>query len=285
MQRAVWHGAISFGLIYVPVDLYTASRDNALSLHLLDSRDFSPVGYERVNKVTGKEVDWAHIVKGYEYEKGQYVALSDADFKHANVKATQTIDIANFADATDIPVMYFETPYYLAAQKGGHKVYALLRDALQSSHKVAVGSFVMRGRQHLCAIAPNGDALMLLTLRFADELLPPTPVEAAADSGKASKVSSAELAMARKLIEQMSGPFKPAAFKDTYRADLMRRIREKIRKKQTHSLAAEAPEESTRPKAQVIDLMEALRNSLSGQGKSSGRRAATKHTSRARRSG
>jgi DNA end-binding protein Ku len=283
MQRPVWHGAISFGLIYVPVELYTASRDNALSLHLLDSRDFSPVGYERVNKVTGKEVDWAHIVKGYEYEKGQYVALSDADFKHANVKATQTIDVTNFAAATDIPAMYFETPYYLTAQKGGQKVYALLRDALQSSHKVAVGSFVMRGRQHLCAIAPNGNALMLLTLRFADEVLPPALVQASGEPARESKVSAAELAMAKKLIEQMSGPFKPGSFKDTYRADLLRRIREKIRKKQTHSLAEEAPAESTRPKAQVIDLMEALKNSLRAKGKSSGRRApARKQASRAR---
>ena len=145
MQRSLWRGAISFGLIYVPVDMFTASKDNALSLHLLDSRDFAQVGYERVNKNTGKEVDWAHIVKGYEYEKGKYVALSDADFKHANVKATEIIDISNFADAAEIPAMYFETPYYLTAQKGGQKVYALLREALESSKKVAVGTFVMRG--------------------------------------------------------------------------------------------------------------------------------------------
>ncbi|HEY5020603.1 MAG TPA: Ku protein, partial [Steroidobacteraceae bacterium] len=261
----------------------TASKDSALSLHLLDSRDFAPVGYERVNKNTGKEVDWAHIVKGYEYEKGQYVALSDADFKHANVKATETIDVANFADAADIPAMYFETPYYLAAQKGGQKVYSLLRQALEASKKVAVGTFVMRGRQHLCVIAPNEHLLMLLTLRFADEVLPPAQVKSAADSEKSGKVSAAEISMAKKLIEQMSGPFQPTEFKDTYRADLMRRIHEKIRKKEMHSLTTEGPEESARPKAQVIDLMAALRNSIEGKGQSAGNPTRAKATSKIRR--
>jgi DNA end-binding protein Ku len=261
MQRSLWHGAISFGLIYVPVDMYSAAKDGSLALHLLDSRDFAPVGYQRINKTTGKEVDWAHIVKGYEYEKGQYVALSDSDFRHANIKATETIDITTFTDAAEIPAMYFETPYYLAPKKGGEKVYSLLRQALQSSGKVAVATFVMRGRQHLCVLAPNQDVLMLLTLRFTQEILPPVEIKGAGASGKIS-VSSAELSMAKKLIEQMSGAFNPAAFEDTYRADLMRRVQEKIRKKQTHSLDAEPAAEAERPKAQVIDLMEALKNSL-----------------------
>src|SRR5277367_6166901 len=147
MQRSIWRGAISFGLIYVPVELFGASKDNSLPLHLLDSRDFAPVGYRRTNKKTGKDVDWAHIVKGYEYEKGRYVALSDADFKHANVKASETIDIANFTEVADISPVYYQTPYYLFPGKGGEKVYALLAGALQSSRKVAVATFVMRGRQ------------------------------------------------------------------------------------------------------------------------------------------
>lgn len=265
MQRSVWRGAISFGLIYVPVDVMSASKDASLSLHFLDSRDFSPVGYQRINKSTGKEVDWAHIVKGYEYEKGHYVALSNADFKHANVKATETIAIANFTDTDQIPPMYFETPYYLSPQKGGQKVYSLLRQALQSTGKAAVGTFVMRGRQHLCVVVPNGETLMLVTLRFANEVLAPAQVKVAVESGKDKKATPAEVAMARKLVEQMSGPFRPEAFKDTYRADLMRRIQEKIRSKQTHALTEEsAPAE--RPTAQVIDLMEALRNSLKKKG-------------------
>lgn len=262
MQRSIWRGAISFGLIYVPVDLFGASKDASLPLHLLDSRDFAPVGYRRTNKNTGKDVDWAHIVKGYEYEKGRYVALSDADFKHANVKASETIEIANFTDAEEIPAKYFDTPYYLSPQKGGQKVYSLLRQALQSTGKVAVASIVMRGRQHLCVVAPDDEVLMLLTLRFADEVLTPAQVKAAADSDKETRITAVEVSLAKKLIEHMSGPFRPEAFKDTYRADLMRRIREKIRTKQIHSLPAEPPPASDRPKAQVIDLMQALRKSL-----------------------
>ena len=265
MQRTLWRGAISFGLIYVPVEVLSASKDGSLALHFLDSRDFSPVGYQRINKSTGKEVDWAHIVKGYEYEKGHYVALSDADFKHANVKASETIEIANFTDVEQIPPMYYDTPYYLSPQKGGQKVYSLLRQALQSTRKVAVGTFVMRGRQHLAVIVPNGEVLMLVTLRFANEVLTPAQVKNAVESGQDKQATPAEMAMARKLVEQMSGPFKPEAFKDTYRADLMRRIQEKIRSKQTHALAEEPPP-SERPKAQVIDLVEALRASLRKKG-------------------
>jgi DNA end-binding protein Ku len=267
MQRSLWRGAISFGLIYVPVELYTASKDGALNLHLLDSRDFSPVGYQRVNKVNGKAVDWQHIVKGYEYKKGQYVALSDADFKHANIKATETIQIDTFTNASDIPPMYFETPYYLAPAKGGEKVYALLREALQATNKAAVATFVMRGRQHLCVVTPLEKRLMLLTLRFQSEVLP--PAAAAEVSGtKSAGVKPAELTMAKQLVQQMSGPWNPSIFKDTYRADLMRRIQEKIRKKQIHMLASEDEVADDRPKAQVIDLMEALKKSLKGRSSS-----------------
>jgi DNA end-binding protein Ku len=282
MARSLWHGAISFGLVYVPVDLYSASKENTLPLHMLDSRDFSPVGYQRVNKSTGKEVDWAHIVKGYEYQKGRYVALSDADFKHANVKASETIGIVNFTDRAQIPSMYFDTPYYLVPGRGGEKVYALLREALQETGKVAVATFVMRGRQHLCTVAPQGESLMLLTLRFAGELLPPVSARAAGASGKSAGVSAAELAMAKQLVLGMSGKFDPARFKDTYRADLLRRVKDKIKKNQIHSLEVEKSPEESRPKAQVIDLMEALKNSLKMRGKSAPR-AAPKRSAKLRK--
>jgi DNA end-binding protein Ku len=283
MPRSVWHGAISFGLIYVPVDMYSAAKDGALSLHLLDSRDFAPVGYHRINKSTGQEVDWAHIIKGYEYKKGEYVALSEADFKHANVKASETIDIDSFTDAEEIPAMYYDSPYYLAPAKGGQKVYSLLRQALQKTKKVAVATFVMRGRQHLCVVAPQGDTLMLMTLRFAGEVLPPISVKEAAASSKSAGITSAELAMAQKLVAGMSARFKPEAFKDTYKADLMRRVQEKIKKKQTHSLAADETEPQERPKAQVIDLMEALRNSIAKRGRSATRSPAKKSGAKSRR--
>jgi DNA end-binding protein Ku len=255
MPRALWKGAISFGLIYVPVELHTAAKENPLPLHMLDSRDFAPVGYHRVNKNTGQEVDWAHIVKGYEYKKGDFVALSEADFKHANVKASETIAIDTFCDADQIPSMYYEKPYYLSPAKGGDKVYSLLRQALEATHKVAIASFVMHQRQHLCTIAPYGSALMLLTLRFSDELLPAT------ERAPTAKISAAELSMAKQLVQSMEGTFNANKFKDTYRADLKRRVQEKIKNKQTHSLDAGEPEPD-RPKAQVIDLMAALKASL-----------------------
>jgi DNA end-binding protein Ku len=272
-QRSLWRGAISFGLIYVPIEMYSASKEHALNLHFLDSRDFAPVGYERINKTTGKSVDWQHIVKGYEFEKGQYVALSEADFKHANVKASETIDISSFTEAADISPVYYQTPYYLLPGKGGEKVYALLAEALQSSRKVAVASFVMRGRQHLCVIAPAAGSLMLITLRFADEILPAVKPAAAANS-KSVKPKDAEIAMARKLVEEMSAKWNPQAFHDTYREDLMRRIREKIKKNETHVLGSE-PKKAPRPKAEVIDLMDALKNSLKLKAKH-GLRAAPK---------
>jgi DNA end-binding protein Ku len=273
MPRALWKGAISFGLIYVPVELHTASKENTLPLHMLDSRDFSPVGYHRVNKKTGKEVDWAHIVKGYEYKKGEFVALADADFKHANVKASETIQIDTFCDVAEIPSMYYEKPYYLAPAKGGDKVYSLLRQALEATSKVAVATFVMHQREHLCAIAPHGSSLMLLTLRFADEVLPAT------DHGPTAKIAPAELAMAKQLVQSMEGKFSAAKFKDTYRADLKRRVQEKIRNKETHSLDIEKAPVEGRPKAQVIDLMAALKASLDKSGRSESKTAA----SRARR--
>jgi DNA end-binding protein Ku len=267
MPRALWRGAISFGLIYVPVELHTASKENTLPLHMLDSRDFAPVGYQRVNKKTGKEVDWSHIVKGYEYKKGDYVALADADFKHANVKASETIEIDTFCDVSQIPAMYYEKPYYLAPAKGGDKVYTLLRQALESTGKVAIATFVMHQRQHLCAIAPQGASLMLLTLRFADEILP------AAERKSTAKISSAELAMAKQLVQSMAGTFTATKFKDTYRADLKRRVQEKIRNKETHALDVAEPDRDVRPKAQVIDLMAALKASLHKSGRQDAQKA------------
>jgi len=266
MARALWKGAISFGLVYVPVELHTASQDNTLPLHMLDSRDFAPVGYHRVNKETGKEVDWKDIVKGYEYRKGQFVALSDADFRHANIKASETIEIDTFVDVSQIPLTFYDKPYYLAPAKGGDKVYTLLRQALEATKRVAVATFVMHQRQHLCAIAPNGSSLVLLTLRFADELLPE-------EATPKAKVTPAELAMAKQLVESMRGTFTANKFKDTYRADLKRRVQEKIRNKEFHSLTVEKPESDDRPKAKVIDLMSALKASLDKSGKGAARKA------------
>ncbi len=271
--RAVWKGAVTFGLVYIPVHLHTAARDSSLDLDMLDSRDFSPVGYQRYNKRTGKVVEWGDIVKGYEYRKGEYVALTDEDFRRANVKASQTIDIVSFADRADIPPEYFETPYYLEPAEGGEKTYSLLREAMRGGSKVAIGSFVNRGRQRFCAILAQEHALMLNTLRFAEEMVAADDLELPSATAKGAKISTQELTMARRLVEEMTTRWNPAAFKDSYRRDLMRRIQEKIRKRQTHELTPATAHEEERPSAEVIDLMAVLKESLK-HGNARGRRRA-----------
>ena len=281
MPRAIWTGAVSFGLVYIPVQLHSASQSSSLDLDLLDKRDFSPVGYQRVNKRTGKVVEWADIVKGYQYEKGKYVALSEEDFRQANVKATQTIDIQQFIDETGVPPEYFETPYFLAPGKGGAKVYALLREALKKSKRAAVATFVMRGRQHLALVHPAGDALMLNTLRFAEEIRSADELDL---PGKSAGVTAKELAMAEKLIEGMTGEWSPTDFKDTYSRDLLARIKDKVRSRETHTLTPSEKTRAPRESAQVIDLMEVLKKSLE-QGKGAKRAAAAprRRTTRARK--
>ena len=184
MARAFWKGAISFGLVYIPVEMYSAAQGNTIDLDYLDKRDFSPIGYQRYNKRTGKPVEWKNIVRGYQYQKGRYVALSEEDFRQANVKASQTIEITSFTEASSIAAEYYETPYYLGAQKGGQKVYALLREALKSTGKVGIATVVVRTRQHLAVLSPQDNLLMLNMLRFADELRSPAGLELEAPSAK-----------------------------------------------------------------------------------------------------
>src|SRR3984957_18437020 len=267
MARAMWKGAVSFGLVYIPVEMYSAARSSTLDLNLLDSRDFSPVGYQRINKRTGKAVDWGDIVKGYEYKKGEYVALSEEDFRQANVKASQTIEITSFTSAAEIAPEYYENPYYLIPTKGGEKGYALLRETLLRTAKVAVGGVVIRGRQHFGVIGADKRVLLFNTLRFAAELRPLGELDVTTPSSKAANVTPKEVAMAEKLLEEMSAPWKPEEYHDTYREDLMRRIKEKVRKRQTHVLTAKekAPREGQKS-AQVIDLMAVLKKSLESRG-------------------
>jgi DNA end-binding protein Ku len=269
MARALWKGAVSFGLVYIPVEMYSAARSSALDLSLLDSRDFAPVGYQRINKRTGKVVDWGDIVKGYEYKKGEYVALSDEDFRQANVKASQTIEITSFTSSTDIAPEYYETPYYLIPTKGGEKGYALLREALVRTGKVAVGSVVMRGRQHFGVIGADKRVLLFNTLRFAAELRSLHDLEVSAPTAQNANVAPKEVAMAEKLLNEMTAPWKPDQYHDTYHEDLMRRIEEKVKKRQTHVLT---PKEKTpregQKSAEVIDLMAVLKKSLESRGTS-----------------
>jgi DNA end-binding protein Ku len=267
MARAIWKGAISFGLVNIPVELYPAEDKKSFKFSMLDKRDLSPVGYKRYSKKSKKEVEWANIVKGYEYEKDQYVVLSDEDFKRANVKATQTIDIQAFVSADEIPVEYFESPYYLAPGARGQKVYALLRETLRTSKRIAIAQVVIRTTQHLAAIVVNGRALMLNTLRYHDELVDAKGLELPAEGLKAAGLSAKEVQLAKRLIDDMTEHWKPEAFKDTYHDDLMARIKEKIKQGETKEITEPDGEKDATPRlAPVVDLAGLLRQSLAKKG-------------------
>jgi DNA end-binding protein Ku len=254
--------------------MHTAARANNIDLDLLDKRDFAPVGYQRYNKSTGKVVDWNDVVKGYEYEKGEYVVLTDEDFRRANVEASRTIDIQTFVDRVAIAPYYFDTPYYLVPDKNGERVYSLLRDALEQSKKLAVATFVLRSRQYIAALMPVDKVILLNTLRYHEEIQA-VPEIASAGAKRAS--TAREVEMALKLIEEMSEPWKPEAFEDTYKHDLMKRIEQKVKAGQTHALTAPEAEDTGRPAGggKVVDLMSLLQRSLEQRGGSRGGGEAT----------
>src|SRR3954465_7597410 len=203
MARGLWKGAISFGLVNVPVELFSAEkRKNELDLTMLDKRDLAPVGYKRYNKASGKDVPWPEIVKGYEYEDGKYVVLSDEDFRRANVEASRTVEILAFVDLKDIAPQYFETPYYLAPGKRGEKAYALLRDTLLKAGKAGVATVVIRTRQYLAALVAQDEILLLNTIRYADELRQAKDLDLG--SLKKIKPTTKELDLALRLVDDMA---------------------------------------------------------------------------------
>jgi DNA end-binding protein Ku len=264
------------------VSLHTAAKAHELDLDLLDKRDFAPVGYQRYNKSTGKVVDWNDVVKGYEYEKGEYVVLNDEDFRRANVEASRTIDIQTFVARDAIAPYYFETPYFLVPDKNGERVYALLREALEQSQKLAVATFVLRSRQHVAALMPVDKVIVLNTLRYHEEIQPHPDVIAAV-SKKPAAANARELSMALKLVDEMTEKWKPEAFTDTYRDDLMNRIEQKVKSGQTHTLTEPEPEATgTRAAAggKVVDLMSLLERSLAQKGGSTGGDGAARATKR-----
>ena len=283
MQRALWKGAISFGLINIPVELYAAEKRDELDFTMLDKRDLSPVGYKRYNKKNGKEVAWGNIVKGYEYEDGQYVLLSDEDLRRANVEATQTVDIQAFVDADQVPVTYYEQPYYLAPTKAGAKAYALLRETLRKTGKMAIAKIVIRTRQHIAAVMPFDNILNLITLRYPTELKAPDDLQVPGGA-KQSGVTAREVEMAQSLVESMSAEWNPDDFHDTYRDDVLALVRKKIKSRQTHSVAEPDDDgaDTGRSSAQVIDLMALLKKSIAGKSAPSRASAAPKRKSAAK---
>ena len=258
MPRAMWKGAIAFGLVNIPVELYSATRDHRPKFRLLHAKDESPVHYERVCQSEGKPVGWEDLVKGYEYEKGQFVVLSKDDFKTAALEKTKTVDILDFVDPKEVDERYFETPYYLQPGKGADRAYALIREAIRDSGKIGIAKIILRDAQHLAALEAIEDALVLTMMRFADELADLSEFR----FPKAGDIRPAELKMAKQLVDSLSAKWEPEKYTDEYRDNLMRVIKGKLKGKTPRLKERETPQQ-----AEVIDLMARLRASLEGTAK------------------
>jgi DNA end-binding protein Ku len=285
MPRAIWTGTIGFGLVQIPVSIHSAEETDELDLTLLDRRDFSAVGYQRVNKKTGKEVPWEEIVKGYEHGKGKYVVISDADFAEANVEKTHRVEITDFVDFSAIDPRYLDRPYYLAPQKAGRKAYALLRETLRRTGKAGIGKVVIRTRQHLAAVVPREEALLLVILRFADELRDAADLDLPTGNLQKHGITPKELDMAEKLVAAMEDDFKPEKYEDDYRRDLMKLIQKKAKAGELNRVSETPEEKPPRPStAKIIDLAALLANSLS-RGKAPRRAAKASQEKPARKLG
>lgn len=253
-MRAIWKGSISFGLVNIPIALYPATHREDLRFHLLRSKDLSPVNYKRVAQADGKEVPWEQIVKGYEYEKGKYVVIKDDDFKRVDVEATQTVDIQCFVDMEEVSPLYFHKPYYMEPQKGGDRAYVLLRQALEGSGKIGIAKVVIKTRQHLAAVKPQDEGLMLELMHFPDELMEVDEFK----KPREAKISKKEHDMARSLIDSMTEKWEPEKIKDDYREALEDMIEDKI----AHGgkSVRKAPVRKHPPN--VVDLVAVLEQSL-----------------------
>jgi DNA end-binding protein Ku len=261
-MRAIWKGSISFGLVTIPVALHNATKYEELKFKLLRKRDLSPINYKRVAEVDGKEVPWAEIVKGYEYEKGKFVVITDEDFKRVDIEAVETIDIVDFVPLDEINPIFFHKPYYLEPQKGGAGAYALLREVLARTNKTGIAKVVIRTRQHLAAVKANDKLLVLELMHFADELV-------AAEGLKipAAKLGKREEEMALTLVNQLTEKWDPARYTDDYKSNLMKVIEAKI-----EAGGKALPADKSKPKeaTKVIDLVAVLQQSLKEAGRIGG---------------
>lgn len=261
MAGSIWKGSISFGLLNIPVSLQKAQEGNDLSFSMLDEKDLSPIKYKKVNAKDGKEVPWERIVKGYQYEKGQYVIMNKEDLKAANPKATQTIDIEDFVEATEIDLMFLEKPYYLVPQKTGIKGYFLLVEALKKTKKVAIAKIIIRTKMHLAMVMAKDKYLVLELLRFGHEVLDVDEVEYLSDIQQ-PKFSPKEVKMAQELIEGMTSKWNPNQYKDTYNDDVMKIIKMKIKAGKGKEIEWDIPKQERGNTGKVVDLMPLLKKSL-----------------------
>jgi DNA end-binding protein Ku len=261
MARAIWKGSISFGLVTIPVGLFSAETRDEISFRQLDKNNLAPIGYKKYNKQTGKEVETEDIVKGYEYEEDRYVLISDEDLKRANPEKTQTVEITDFVDLDDIDPAYFDKPYYLAPLKKNAKAYALLREALKRSRKVGIAKVVIRTREYLAAVIPQGDVLVLEILRYPHEIRGTDDLDVPAEDLEKLQVSDRELEMAQMLIDGMTGSWDPAKYHDSYRDDLMAMIQRRVESGNTEVID-ETPVPDIEPRTDVIDIMSLLKKSV-----------------------
>jgi DNA end-binding protein Ku len=267
--RVLWKGAISFGLVHIPVALYAATVDHSIDFDWLDKRSMDPVGYKRINKKTGREIAREQIVKGVEVEDGQYVVLSDKEIADAYPRTTQTIEIETFVPANSIPFVYLERPYYLAPINRGGKVYALLRETLERTGRIGVARVVIQTKQHLAALVPVGPGLVLNLLRWGADIRPWKDLPLPAENAKKAGLAEREIKMATELVEDMSSDWDPEAFKDSFKDQILRLVDRKIEAGKTEAVAKLGPveEEEGRPSAKILDLTELLQRSLRKGGK------------------
>jgi DNA end-binding protein Ku len=281
MARPLWTGAISFGLLHIPVQLMPGERKVDLHFHLIDSRDNSRVRYERVSEESGEEVPWKDIVKAFEYEKGNYVVLQDEDFRNAAPESSESVDIEAFVDPGQIGPEYFERPYYLVPPKKAEKGYVLLRETLRKLDKVAVARVVIRTRESLALVRPQDDALQMILLRYPQELVAADDYAFPSSAAKSYRISDKEFAMAEQLVESMSGDFRPAQYKDDFREKLSRAIRQRLKKKGAtirRKLAHEAQEPESSDK--VVDFMALLQKSIASNRRTPARKTTKRGTTK-----
>jgi len=267
-SRALWKGAISFGLVHIPVSLHSATTESGVDFDWLDKRSMDPVGYKRINKKTGKEITKENIVKGIAYEDGQYVVLSPEEIAAAYPKTTQTIEIESFVPNTDIPFVYLERPYYIAPINKGKKVYALLRDTLLKTQRVGIARVVIQTKQHLAVLVPSGPGLILNLLRWGADIRSWEDLDLPAEGAKAAGLSDKELSMAKQLVDDMTGKWQPDQFSDSFKDDIMALVKQKVKEGKVETVEQpEADEESSaRSGAKIIDLTELLQRSLRNKG-------------------
>ena len=263
-SRALWKGAISFGLVHIPVSLHSATTESGVDFDWLDKRSMDPVGYKRINKKTGKEITKENIVKGIEYEDGQYVVLTPDEIAGAYPKTTQTIEIESFVSNTDIPFVYLERPYYIAPINKGKKVYALLRDTLLKTGRVGIARVVIQTKQHLAVLVPSGPGLILNLLRWGADIRTWEDLDLPPEGAKAAGLTDKELSMAKQLVDDMTGKWKPDDFTDSFKDDIMALVKRKAKAGKLENVVQpeEAEETEGRSSAKIIDLTELLQRSL-----------------------